>query len=397
MNLKEKVNKKYMQISLYVIVTVIIIYTLSLLVKNAPAVINEVLDKVRWLLGVIKPVILGFVFAYIVDPMVNFFERRYQKLQKYKILRRLIKPRPWAAFTAIICLVLAAAALISLLVYTVTDQIRLANFDDFTVLAQSYLTSLQALIQTISDKLDDLNIQSEQFQNYIKNATTYLGDGLYNFASSTLSSMKNISGSVTTFIFSFIIGIYFMIDGELFMNYLRKVSKALFSENTNRRNGRAIHDLDQVFSGYIRGQLTDALVMMVLISTALSVTGVKFAIIIGIFAGIGNLIPYFGPIVAYVSTTIVCLISGDLKTWIISIIALFVIQTIDGNLIGPRLLSQSIQIHPLIVMISLIFGSAMGGFLGMLIAVPIGAYLKLVFVRFVDHRLEEANPNVRKI
>jgi predicted PurR-regulated permease PerM len=127
--------------------------------------------------------------------------------------------------------------------------------------------------------------------------------------------------------------------------------------------------------------------MMALISTALSITGVKFAIIIGIFAGIGNLIPYFGPIVAYVSTTIVCLISGDLKTWIISMIALFVIQTIDGNLIGPRLLSQSIQIHPLIVMISLIFGSAMGGFLGMLVAVPVGAYLKLVFVRFVDHRL----------
>jgi predicted PurR-regulated permease PerM len=193
---------------------------------------------------------------------------------------------------------------------------------------------------------------------------------------------------MTTFIFSFIIGIYFMIDGRMFITYLKKVFKALFSENANKKLGGMVHDLDVVFSGYIRGQLTDALVMMFLISTVLSITGVKFAIIIGVFAGIGNLIPYFGPIVAYISTSLVCLISGDIKTWIVSMIALFLIQAVDGNLIGPKLLSQSIKIHPLIVMISLIFGSALGGFLGMLFAVPIGAYIKLVFVRFIDRQLE---------
>jgi predicted PurR-regulated permease PerM len=80
--------------------------------------------------------------------------------------------------------------------------------------------------------------------------------------------------------------------------------------------------------------------------------------------------------------------NGDMKTLIISLIALFIIQAVDGNLIGPKLLSRSIKIHPLIIIISLIFGSALGGFLGMLLAVPIGAYVKLIFVRFVDHKLE---------
>jgi predicted PurR-regulated permease PerM len=128
--------------------------------------------------------------------------------------------------------------------------------------------------------------------------------------------------------------------------------------------------------------------MLLLISLVLSITGVKFAIVIGICAGIGNLIPYFGPIVAYVGTTLVCLMNGDIKTLIASLIALFVIQALDGNIIGPKLLSRSIQIHPLIIIISIIFGSALGGFLGMLLAVPVGAYIKLVFVRFVDHRIE---------
>jgi predicted PurR-regulated permease PerM len=148
------------------------------------------------------------------------------------------------------------------------------------------------------------------------------------------------------------------------------------------------NDLDRVFSGYIRGQLTDAFVMMLLISLVLSLTGVKFSILIGIFAGIGNLIPYFGPIVAYVTTTIVCLMNGEIKTLIISLIALFIIQAVDGNIIGPKLLSSSIKIHPLIIIVSIIIGSAIGGFLGMLLAVPVGAYVKLVFVRFINHRLE---------
>jgi predicted PurR-regulated permease PerM len=133
--------------------------------------------------------------------------------------------------------------------------------------------------------------------------------------------------------------------------------------------------------------------MMILISIVLSITGVKFAIVIGILEGIGNLIPYFGPIVAYFGTTLVCLISGDLKTLVISIIALFLIQFIDGNMIGPKLLSNSIQIHPLIIIVSIIFGSALGGFLGMLLAVPVGAYVMLVFVRFIEHRLKKKEEN----
>jgi predicted PurR-regulated permease PerM len=92
-----------------------------------------------------------------------------------------------------------------------------------------------------------------------------------------------------------------------------------------------------------------------------------------------------------------------MKRLLISILALAVIQFLDGNLIGPKLLSRSIKIHPLII-ISLIFGSAIGGFLGMLLAVPVGAYVKLIFVRFVDHRMEhkeeqklpgESKPGVR--
>lgn len=388
MDWKDKINKRYMQIALYVIITVIIIYSLVLILKNAPAIMGVILDKVKWLLTVIKPVIFGFVFAYLLDPITDFFEIKFKKLKNIKVFKKIVAPRTWAAFTSVLLLAAVVVGLISILVYSVTDQIRLANLDDIIKLAQAYMNSFREFYNAILARLKELDIQSQEFEKYVAEATTFIMNTLMNFANATVDSITNISGHLTTFIFSVIIGFYFMIDGKMFISYIKKVCRALFSEKANKRMTGMMNDLDTVFSGYIRGQLIDAAVMMSLICIVLSVIGVKFSFLIGICAGIGNLIPYFGPIVAYVGTTIVCLINGDMNRLIISLIALFLIQSIDGNIIGPKLLSKAIHIHPLLIIISIIFGSALGGFLGMLLAVPVGAYIKLIFVRFIDYRLE---------
>jgi predicted PurR-regulated permease PerM len=383
----DKINKKYMQISLYTIITAIIIYSLSLVAKNAPGILRTIMIWINWLFTVIKPVIVGFVFAYLMDPMVDWFEEEYKKIKIHKILKRIYAPRTWAAATSVFIIIIVVTGLISLLVSSVTNQIRLANFNDIIKIGNDFVKNFKLFFENIRGKLDNLDIQSQPFEDYVKTASDRIVDAIVKVAGNGLTSINNISGYLTTFIFSFIIGIYFMIDGKMIIGYINKVCRALLSKHKNAQLHQIAHDLDEVFSGYIRGQLTDALFMMVAISLVLAITGVKFALVIGIFAGIGNLIPYFGPIVAYVSTITVCLIDGDINTLVVSVIVLFIIQAIDGNVVGPKLLSRSIQIHPLIIIISLIFGSAMGGFLGMLLAVPVGAYIKMVFVRFVDDRL----------
>ena len=383
MKYRDRFNRKYMQISLYVIMTAIIIYILSLIAKNAPSILTVIMEKVNWLLKVIRPVILGFVFAYLLDPVVNFFEGKFSKL---KIFKKMKRHRIWATLLSVIIFFLALVGLVSLLIFTVTDQIRLANFDDIIALATEYIKSIEAFYNSILNNMEKLDIQSSQLEQYIENILTVLLNAVRGFADNVVNSITNISGYFTTIIFGFIIGFYFIIDGKIFTLYLKKVSYALFSKKTNKRISTILSDMNYAFSGYVRGQLADAFVMMILISLVLSITQVKFAIVIGIFAGLGNLIPYFGPIVAYFLTSIVCLINGEFQKLIISIIALIIVQTIDGNFIGPKLLSRSIKIHPLIIIVSLIFGNAIGGFLGMLLAVPVGAYIKLVFVRYIDNR-----------
>lgn len=388
MKWKDKINQKYTQISIYVIITCLIIYILGVIITKMPDITQVVIEKLTWVMAVIKPVIIGFAFAYILNPVVDFFEKRYQALKKRKLFGGIVAPRSWAVLTAVFVLLIVIAGIISVLVYTVTDQIRIANFDDMANLAQIYANSFQSFIESIGELLDEMNLESQQFKNYVDQLTNAVGTGLMNFVNSTVISFKNISGQVTTVVFALIIAFYFLLDGKIFTNFLNKFMRALFSDRFNEKVKRTLDDLDEVFSGYIRGQLTDAIVMAFLISITLTIVNVKFAIIIGILAGIGNLIPYVGPIVAYVFTSLSCLVAGDIRTWIIAMIALFVIQFIDGNIIGPKLLSNSIQIHPLVVIVSLIVGSAIGGLLGMLLAVPVGAFIKLIFVRFVDQRLE---------
>jgi len=377
-----------MQISLYVIFTVLVIIAIWFSLKNITDIMDIASARFHGVIDVLKPVILGFVFAYLMDPLVNFFENQYRKLKKIKLFRKMGSTRTLAAITAALLFLIIVIGLISLMVFIVMKQLKVANFDDIIGLAQAYLKTVNDFYNSVQDKMKELNLQSQELDKYIQSASTMVLDGIKSFASGITNSIINISGYMTTFIFSFIIGIYFMIDGRMFANFFVRVCRAFLNDKTNKTILNMAHDLDEVFSGYIRGQLTDAIVMMILISLTLSIIGVDFAILIGIFAGIGNLIPYFGPIVAYVSTTLVCLINGEFNLLIVALIALFVIQAVDGNYIGPKLLSNAIQVHPLIVMVSLIIGGSVGGFLGMLVAVPIGAYVKVIFVRFINRRLK---------
>ena len=105
--------------------------------------------------------------------------------------------------------------------------------------------------------------------------------------------------------------------------------------------------------------------------------------IIGICIGFGNLIPYFGPILGYAAVVIVCLPSGNITKMLIGLAIIAIIMFVDGNIINPRLLSENVDVHPLLVVAALLGGGVLGGIAGMLIAVPTAALLKLQFDRYL--------------
>ena len=397
MKFRQNLDPKYTRISLYVILTAAAIYLLMKLADNFGNILIAIGNGMNWINVLIKPLAWGFVISYILFPITEFWEKRLQNLKCFKKKGKSARGVS-VAITSVIAIA-AIVLLLSVIISTITSNIQLINFNDIEGMINSVASTMNSFYDTVNSQLTKLNISSDQLNSYLQDAGDYIA-GWFKLAGNNLqSSIYHMKDFFTNALFAIIFGVYFMLDGKGLMAYWNRVLKAVFSKRFDRFFHLFISDADRVFSGYIRGQLIDALFMMVSVSISLSLVGVKFAVIIGTLTGIGNLIPYVGPFVAYISTISVCILNGDWKKLIIALIVLLVLQTIDGNVINPKLLSANISIHPMLVIASLIIGSAIGGIIGMLLAVPVGALIKIQFERGIDylmaHRHQEDKEEIK--
>ncbi len=382
-----KLNQKYIEISLYTVATVIVIYILSRIADHTGVILTTVGRFLHYIGGILVPLLLGFIIAYLLFPLVRFFRKELKKLPFNR--NRSKDPKGQAVAVTYILTAVFLIVMLSIVISALTNELSVISFDSLADALTQFGRSLQNLYSDIERLLAQMNITSEQINDVVQTITESLGSAASSLGTSFLSSIQNVTGIVSNLIFAIILSIYFLLDAENLEVYWDKVLKAI----TPRRFYDAIHiairDADFVFSGYIRGQLIDAVFMAVMISVALSVIGVKFSVMIGILAGIGNLIPYVGPFIAYGLTIIVCLLNMDWQKLIISVIVLLIIQTIDGNVINPRLLSSNTNVHPMLVIVALLFGSAVGGVLGMLLAVPVAALAKIWFDRGIERLVQK--------
>jgi len=151
-----------------------------------------------------------------------------------------------------------------------------------------------------------------------------------------------------------------------------------------------LHEINGVFSLFIRGALLDSLIVAILSSIGLSVLGLQFAVFIGCFAGICNIIPYFGPILGMIPAFIVGTFTEGLTQGIIAVGILLLIQQLDANLIYPRIVGASTGLHPLFVLLAVTIAGYYSGILGMIIAVPIACIVQIFILKWV-YWLESRN------
>ena len=386
MKFKQNLDPKYTRVSFYVVITFMIIYLLMKIADNIGGIFSAVGSGLNWLNVLMKPLGWGFVISYLLFPVTEFWEKRLQHLKIFEKRGKSARGLS-VAITSIIALV-AIVILLSVIISTITSSIQVIRISDLEDMITSLAATMNSFYETVSRQLSQLNISSDQVNAYLKNIGDFIAEWFKNTGSGLQNSIYHLKDFFTSALFAIIFGIYFMLDGKSLMRYWNRALKAFSSKRFDRIFHMLVSDADAVFSGYVRGQLIDALFMMVSVSVSLSLVGVKFSVIIGILTGIGNLIPYVGPFVAYISTILVCILNGDWKRLVVALIVLLILQAIDGNVINPKLLSASISIHPMLVIASLIIGSAIGGIIGMLLAVPVGAFLKIQFERLVNYLMK---------
>ena len=148
----------------------------------------------------------------------------------------------------------------------------------------------------------------------------------------------------------------------------------------------SLSEANRIFSGYISGQITDAVVMAALISVSFLMIGIDYPVIIGVISGFSNLIPYVGAIVAFILAVSVALIGGSPVKALYAAVVIILLQQLDSAVIVPRIVGKKVRLHPVLVILSLsVFGSLFGIW-GMVFAVPTTALIKVMFKRLYDRQ-----------
>ena len=382
MNWKDLWNKKYLMISVYVLLTALLYHLGSRIVDHLEGLPSLWTAHFSWLSQVTSPLLLGFALAYLLSPLCSMLERFLGKIPLFKQKEKLRKN-----LGILLCYLLILLFLVflgSLLVSVFTKNIQLVQGEDFVKGLEGMLLLLKSFYDDLNRRILEIPIAGNNLQEGVQTFLAKLLSFVQNLGSNFLSSVGNMGGLIGNLLFGIIFSIYFLADGVKIALYWERILRLLIGEKRVLAFRGFLKDADRAFSGYIRGQLIDGIIMAFLVSISLSLVGVRYALAIGILTGIGNLIPYVGPFVAYGTTVLVCTLYGDFSKLLPAVLVLFVIQTLDGNVINPRLLSNSIDIHPLLVIISLIIGGAVGGVLGIFLAAPIAGLIKLQVDRMVE-------------
>ena len=202
------------------------------------------------------------------------------------------------------------------------------------------------------------------------------------------SSIHDWSGIFDVFV-TLVISIYVLRERDIIMNFLRKLTSSLFKEQTYETISKYFKRTNSIFFNFISGQFIDAVIVGIVTTIAMSIMGVKYAALLGFLIGLFNLIPFFGAIVAVAIAIFITLCTGGLGKAIWLAIVVIILQQIDANIINPKIIGDKLKISPILVIFSVTFAGAYFGVLGMFLAVPIVAMLKLIINDYLDYKTEE--------
>lgn len=380
---REFSNPKYTQISLYVVLTFIALLVTYAIFGNMPALMAGAGRLIAPLAIVVTPLVGGLVIAYLLLPPVK-------RLQGFLLNVPVLSKR--AGLTRVLSIVVTVVVLVAIVLLclalvtaTIVGEVQQLDLSHLDRVLETIGAAFQRRYREFETWLAAVDVSSEQLGTAVSHLSDSLAGMLDDFGGQMLTGVSELPDFFSNLLFSVIFAVYLMLDTDRIASYWDGVLLRLCGPRAHHAVHVFLSDADRAFSGYIRGQFLDALFMALAASVVLSIVGVKFSFLIGILSGIGNLIPYVGPIVAFASTALVCLLEGDLQALITGVIALGVVQFVDANIVNPKLLSSNVEVHPLLVVAALLLGGEVGGFVGMLVAVPVAALIKTLFQRFVDY------------
>lgn len=388
--MKIEPNQKYLTVSFYTVITFAICLFLVVIVQKF-SVISGVLASFA---NVIAPVTWGIVIAYIVNPMMKFFERVFGKcFERKKAHRKLVRSLS-VAFGLLTLLAVLFAIVAVLLPQVVESVIGLArNFN-------SYLNNFESWIyKFVEDYPDIYSFVQTQFDNLQPKLTDFINSivpKLGEWAIKLKDGAIGFIGGLGDFVIGFIVAIYLLFSKEKFIAQMRKFVAAVLPEGGKNAVYSIAARTNKMLGGFISGKLIDSTIIGILTFICMSIMKMDFVALISVVVGVTNIIPFFGPFIGAIPSALLLLVAAPRQV-IPFVIFIFILQQFDGNILGPKILGDSTGLSPFWVMFAIFVGGGMFGFAGMILGVPIFAVIYSLVRDFVNYLLERRGLSTRTL
>ena len=348
------------------------------------------------LLKILSPFIWGFVITYLIAPLMRLLERsvfgplcrrlfaKNKKSDGSKLARGL----------AVLVSELTMVAVLTALVYLILPQLY-SSIETIVKNGPDYLRDLSAWVTGLLDNHPEitkyvqeaLNTLNTDIMSWVSNK---LLPGVGNLVTSLIEGGYVVVQGVYNLLIGIIVSIYLLSDLEHFTAALRKLNYSWFSLETAEKVREAVEFTDRTFMGFISGKLLDSAIIGLICYIVCAILNMPYALLVSVIVGVTNIIPFFGPFIGAVPSALIILMVDPLKC-LIFIVFIIILQQIDGNFIGPKILGSSIGITSFWVLFSIVVGAGLFGFAGMVLGVPVFVVLYTFLTRNVEERLKKSD------
>ena len=338
---------------------------------------------VKKLLNILKPVIYGFALAYLLAPIVNFFDRLFSSRDKDKTHTRLIRCAS----------ILVTWLLVGLLVYALMNILIPELIASVKTLAGNFENYYKTVYSWVMRMMDDYPDVSKWVLERAGEYYKELDELIKSIIPQAQQAVAVVTGGIWGVLMFFkdllvgiIVSIYLLAMKESFALHSRKLLYSLTSKTHYAAILRGVATTDRIFSGFVRGKLLDSLIIGILCFIGASIMNLPYTPLVSVFVGVTNVIPFFGPFLGAIPSAFLILLVDPLQC-LYFILFILVLQQFDGNILGPKILGDSTGLSSFWVIVAILVGGGFAGVAGMFLGVPVFACIYSGVKYFVQLRL----------
>lgn len=333
----------------------------------------------------LSPFIYGIGIAFLLNPLRKIIEYSWLGKTKLKPRTKKIIASFGTLFIGIIMLFVFFSILIPQMISSI--QTFLSSFEGYVDSARNFFESNNFFSDDLLKTLNPV----------IDKGVSMLGDWVSNLASSLNAILMYsviFAKSVMNFLIGMIIALYILLDEVNLKRQMKKVLYALLPEKTTKGILRTTRLTINTFNSFVAGKAVDSLIIGILCYIILSFMKMPYTPLISVVVGVTNMIPVFGPFLGAVPSILILLLVDPFKALEFSIFIL-ILQQVDGNIIGPRILGGAVGLPTLYVMFAIIIGGALFGIVGMFIGVPVFSVIFVLVSEFIHRQLDKKNITIQ--